>query len=144
MRVAPPAERLRVGGYYAVWAAVCATVAGAIVAAVHTAFFSAIPDAAAALRTLGGDLAVAIGLALGQGGVAFVVAALLAALGRGLRYTVLLGLVIGLFDLGMYLLQMTVPATELGWGPDLALLAAATTLITLAGVAPAEVRVSGA
>jgi hypothetical protein len=134
--------RLRVGTYYAAWAAVCATVAGAIVAVVHTLFFSAHPDATAFLLTLGGDLVTALGLAVGQGVVAFVVAALLAALGRGLRYTVLLGLVIGLFDLGMYLLQMTVPATELGWGPDIAVLAAATALITVAGVAPAGVRAS--
>jgi len=135
--------RLRVGTYYAAWAAVCATVAGSLVAVVHTLFFSTNPDAAAFLRTLGGDLATALGLALGQGVVAFLTAALLAALGRGVRYTVLLGLVIGLFDLGMYLLQMTVPATELGWGPDLAVLAAATALITVAGVTPAGVRASG-
>ena len=135
--------QLRVGAYYAAWAAVCATVAGVIVAVVHTLFFSFTPDAAAFLRTLGGDLATALGLALGQGVVAFVVAAALSALGRGLRYTVLLGLVIALFDLGMYLLQMIVPATELGWGPDLAVLAAATALITVAGVAPAGVRASG-
>ena len=135
--------RLRVGTYYAAWAAVCATVAGSLVAVVHTLFFSTNPDAAAFLRTLGGDLATALGLALGQGVVAFLTAALLAALGWGVRYTVLLGLVIGLFDLGMYLLQMTVPATELGWGPDLAVLAAATALITVAGVTPAGVRASG-
>ena len=136
-------ERLKVGVYYAIWAAVCASVAGTLVAVVHTLFFNTNPDAAAFLRTLGGDLATALGLGVGQGVVAFVVAALLAALGRGLRYTVLLGLVIALFDLGMYLLQMTVPATELGWGPDLAVLAAATGLVTVAGVAPAGVRASG-
>lgn len=136
-------QRLQVGIYYAVWASVCGTVAGALVAVVHTLFFSFNPDAAAFLRTLGGDLATALGLAVGQGVVAFLAAAALAALGRGLRYTVLLGLVIGLFDLAMYLLQMTVPATELGWGLDLAVLAGATVLITVAGVAPARVTVSG-
>lgn len=136
-------ERLKVGAYYAIWAAVCASVAGTLVAVVHTVFFSSHPDAAAFLRTLGGDLATALGLAAGQGVVAFVVAALIAALGRGLRYTVLLGLVIALFDLGMYLLQMIVPAAELGWGPDLAVLAAATALVTVAGVAPAGVTASG-
>jgi len=36
-----------------------------------------------------------------------------------------------------------VPATELGWGPDLAVLGAATALITVAGAAPAGVRASG-
>lgn len=136
-------ERLRIGAYYAVWAAACAAAAGAVVAVAHTAFFADHPDAAAVVRTLGGDLATALGLAAGQGVVAFVVAGLIAALGRSLRYTVLLGLVIGLFDLGMYLLQMLVPAAELGWGPDLAVLAGATALVTLAGVAPAAVRASG-
>ena len=136
-------ERLRVGTYYALWAAVCASVAGSVVAVLHTLFFTTNPDAAAFLRTLGGDLAVALGLAAGQGVVAVTVAALLAAFGRCLRYTVLLGLVIALFDLAMYLLQMIVPATELGWGPDLAVLAAATALITVAGLAPAGVRASG-
>ena len=136
-------QRSKVGIYYAVWATVCGTVAGALVAVVHTLFFSFNPDAAAFFRTLGGDLATALGLAVGQGVVAFLAAAALAALGRGLRYTVLLGLVIGLFDLAMYLLQMTVPATELGWGLDLAVLAGATVLITAAGVAPARVTTSG-
>lgn len=136
-------ERVKVGVYYAIWATVCATAAGALVAVVHTLFCSFNPDAAAFLRTLGSDLATALGLAVGQGVVAFAVAALLAALGRGLRYTVLLGLVIALFDLGMYLLQMIVPATELGWGPDLAVLAGATALITVAGAVPAGVRASG-
>jgi len=136
-------QRLRVGAYYAIWAAVCASLAGILVAVVHTVCFSANPDAATFLRTLGGDIATALALAAGQGAVAFAVAALLAAIGRGLRTTVLLGLVIALFDLGMYLLQMTVPATELGWGPDLAVLAAATALITVAGVAPAGVTASG-
>jgi hypothetical protein len=126
-----------------VWATVCATVAGAVVSVIHTLFFSFNPDATAFLRTLGGDLATALGLGAGQGVVAFLAAAALAALGRGLRYTVLLGLVVGFFDLAMYLLQMTVPATELGWGLDLAVLAAATVLITVAGVAPARVTVSG-
>lgn len=129
--------RLKVGIYYAVWATVCATVAGVVVALVHTAFFSSHADAAAFARTLGGDLATALGLAVGQGAVALVTAAALSALGRGLRYTVLLGLLIGLFDLVMYALQMTVPATELGWGPDLGILAGATALITVAGIAPA-------
>jgi hypothetical protein len=136
-------DRLRVQAYYAVWAALCASVGGSVVAVLHTLFFSAHGDAAAFVRTLGGDVATALALGAGQGVIAFLAAAALAALGRGLRYTVLLGLVIGVFDLGMYLLQMTVPATELGWGPDLAILAMATVLVTVAGVAPARVTASG-
>jgi len=58
---------------------------------------------------------------------------LLGRLGRMLQYTLLLGLVLGLFDFVMYMLQMVVPATELGWTPDLAILVAASALITVAG-----------
>ena len=58
---------------------------------------------------------------------------LLVQLGRTLNLTVLLGLALGLFDFVMYFLQMAVPATELGWVPDLAILTAVTILITVLG-----------
>jgi len=54
-------------------------------------------------------------------------------MGRTLLYTVLLGLVIGLFDFVMYFVQMVVPVTELGWIPDLAILLGITIAITAAG-----------
>ena len=65
--------------------------------------------------------------------MALVTGSLLGRLGRTLQYTFLLGLVLGLFDFVMYMLQMVVPATELGWIPDLAILVAASALITVAG-----------
>ena len=40
---------------------------------------------------------------------------------------------IGLFDFVMYFVQMAVPATELGWTPDLLILVAVTAAITAAG-----------
>ena len=135
--------RTTVAIYYAGWTAVCATVAGCVVTAAHAAFFSSWGDAAGLFRTLWGDLATALALAAGQGVVALLAALGLAAVGRGLRATVLLGLALGVFDLGMYLVQMLVPATELGWGPDLGILAGVTALVTVAGVAPAGVRASG-
>ena len=47
--------------------------------------------------------------------------------------TVLLGLLVGLFDFVMNFLQMAVPRTELGWVPDLVILAVATLAITVFG-----------
>jgi hypothetical protein len=50
-----------------------------------------------------------------------------------LHATVLLGLLVGLFDFLMNFLQMAVPRTELGWVPDLVILAGATIAITVLG-----------
>jgi len=50
-----------------------------------------------------------------------------------LNYTLLLGLLIGLFDFVMDFLQMTVPVTELGWIPDLIIIVVVTVAITVAG-----------
>jgi hypothetical protein len=47
--------------------------------------------------------------------------------------TVLLGLVIGLIDLAMYLLQMVVPTTELGWTGDLIVLVVVAAGVTVLG-----------
>jgi len=63
--------------------------------------------------------------------VALVTGSVLTQLGRGLRATVLLGLLVGLFDFLMNFLQMAVPRTELGWVPDLVILAGATIAITV-------------
>ena len=57
----------------------------------------------------------------------------LARLGRALRATVLLGLLVGVFDFVMNFLQMAVSRTELGWRPDLVILAAAVLVITVLG-----------
>ena len=72
-------------------------------------------------------------IAAAQGAVALLTGSVLAQLGRSLQYTVLLGLVIGLFDFVMYFLQMTVPATEFGWVPDVVIIVAVTAAITAAG-----------
>lgn len=123
-------DRMRVVVYYAIWATLCAAVAGVVVAMVHTWFFSYNPGKSALMETLFGGVVTALAVAAGQGAVALVTGSLLAQLGRGLNYTVLLGLVIGLFDFVMYFLQMAVPATELGWTPDIIILVVATVLIT--------------
>lgn len=118
---------------YAVWATICAAVAGLVIALIHTAFFSFNPGRSAVVESLVSGLVAAVALAAAQGAVALVTGGLLARLGRTLQYTVLLGLVIGLFDFVMYFVQMAVPVTELGWTPDIAILLVVTIAITAAG-----------
>ena len=126
-------DRMRIIIYYSIWATVCAVVAGLAIALIHTWFFSYTPGRSAVIETLFTGSVLAVGIAAGQGAVALVTGSLLARLGRTLQYTLLLGLLIGLFDFVMYFLQMAVPATELGWIPDLILIVVATAAITAAG-----------
>lgn len=126
-------DRMRIVVYYAIWATLCATVAGIVVTVIHTSFFSFNPGRSAVIETLVGGTITALAIAAGQGVVALVTGSLLARLGRSLNFTVLLGLAIGAFDFVMYFLQMAVPATELGWGPDIAILVVAAVVITLLG-----------
>jgi hypothetical protein len=126
-------DRMRVVVYYAIWATLCAALAGVVIALIHTRFFAFNPGRSAAIQTLVQGIVTALAIAAGQGAVALVTGSLLAQFGRTLNLTLLLGLVIGAFDFVMYLLQMAVPAMELGWGPDIAILVVATIAITLLG-----------
>ncbi len=132
-------DRIKVVMAYALWATFCAAVTGSVVALIHTWFFSYHPTPHEFWRTLFGGVATALTIAAGQGVVALVSGSVLARLGRALHATVLLGLLIGLFDFVMYFLQMVVPRTELGWVPDLVILAAATLAVTVLGSRPAAV-----
>jgi len=126
-------DRMRVVVYYAIWATLCAAVAGVVVALIHTWFFSYNPGRSAVIETLLQGVVIALAVAAGQGAVALVTGSLLAQFGRGLNLTLLLGLLIGVFDFVMYFVQMAVPATELGWVPDIAILVVVTVVITLIG-----------
>ncbi len=132
-------DRMRIVIGYALWATLCAAVAGIAVSLIHTWFYSYHASPHELWRTLFDDLAVTFAIAAGQGAVALVSGSVLAQLGRPLRATVLLGLLVGLFDFVMNFLQMAVPRTELGWVPDLVILAAATLAITVVGSRPAAV-----
>jgi len=125
--------RTRIVIAYAIWATICAALAGLAVALIHTWFFSINPGRSAVVETLLSGSAVAVGLAAAQGAVALATGILLARMGRTLNYTLLLGLLLGLFDFAMYFLQMAVPSTELGWIPDIIILVAVTVAITAAG-----------
>lgn len=119
--------------YYAIWATVCAVVAGVLMAVIHTAFFSYNPSQPAFMQTFLGGIAATGAIAAGQAAVILVTGSLLARLGFTLQGTVLLGLLIGAFDFGMNLLQLLVPALEPGWRWDLVIIALATVGITLLG-----------
>jgi hypothetical protein len=133
-------DRMRVVVYYAIWATICAALAGTVVALIHTWFFAFNPGRSAVIQSLVQGIETALAIAAGQGAVALVTGSLLTQVGRSLNYTVPLGLTIGAFDFVMYFLQMAVPTTELGWIPDIAILILATAAITLIGArAPAAV-----
>jgi hypothetical protein len=126
-------DRIKIVIGYAVWATLCAAVAGLVLSLIHTWFFSYHASRPGLWRTLLEDTATTVGIAAGQGAVALVTGSILAQLGRALHATVLLGLLVGVFDFVMNFLQMTLPRTELGWVPDLVILAAATIAITVLG-----------
>jgi hypothetical protein len=126
-------DRTRIIIYYSTWATICATVAGLAVALIHTWFFSYTPGRSAVMETLFTGTVAAVGIAAAQGAVTLVTGGLLTRLGRSLQFTLLLGLLIGVFDFVMYLVQMAFPATELGWIPDLVIIVVVTAAITAAG-----------
>jgi len=129
-------DRMRIVIGYALWATLCAAAAGVALSVIHTWFFSFHTTRSGMWRTLFEDVATTLGIAAGQGAVALVSGSILVQLGRGLRATVLLGLLVGLFDFVMNFLQMVVPRTELGWVPDLVILAAVTVAVTVLGSRP--------
>jgi len=116
-----------------VWAMLCAAAAGVVLSLVHTWFFSYRPSRAALLHTLANDIVAALAIAAGQGAVALVSGGVLARLGRQLQGTALLGLLVGAVDFVLNFVQMVVPVTELGWAPDIVILAGVTGVITLLG-----------
>jgi hypothetical protein len=137
-------DRIKIVIGYALWAALCAAFAGVAVSVIHTAFFSYHAGPHDFWRTLFDDVVTALMIAAGQGAVALVSGSVLAQLGRSLHATVLLGLLVGLFDFVMLFLQMAVPRTELGWVPDLVILAVVTLGITILGSRPATLAPPGA
>ena len=126
--------KMKVVVYYAIWATICAAAAGVVTALIHTWFFSYNPGRSTLMVTLFDDVLIALAIAAGQGAVALVTGSLLVQLGRTLRMTVLLGLALGAFDFAMFLLQMAVPVTELGWVPDIVILVLAAAGVTLLGI----------
>ena len=126
-------DRMRIVIGYAVWATLCAAAAGVTISLIHTWFFTHEPGPVGFWRTLFDDGVRAVAIAAGQGAVALVTGSLLAHFGRSLHVTVLLGLLVGAFDFTLTLLQMVVPSIDIGWVPNLLILAAATIAFTVLG-----------
>lgn len=126
-------SRIRIVIAYAIWAGICAVLAGVITAVIHTSFFSYVPSRTAFMSTLLGGIATTSAIAAGQAAVILASGSLLAQRGYTLQGTVLLGLLIGAFDFFMNLVQLLVPALEPGWTWDLVILAVATVGITMLG-----------
>src|SRR3989442_12064264 len=109
-------NRMRVVIYYAVWATICAALAGIAVALVHTWFFSYHVGRSGFLQTLVSDVEAALAIAAGQGAGGGLLGSGLARLGRGLGKTRLPGFLLRLFDLLVQFVQMGVPEKGPGRG----------------------------
>ena len=136
-----PDSRTRVVIAYAIWATICAVLAGVAMAFIHTQFFAYVPSRTAFMSTLLGGIATTSAIAAGQAAVILATGSILAQRGFALQGTVLLGLLIGVFDFLMNLLQLLVPALEPGWSWDLAIIATATIAITMLGARRATATV---
>jgi hypothetical protein len=132
-------DRMRIVVYYAGWATICAAAAGFAITPIHAWLFSYIPNRSALMHTLFSDAVTALAIAAGQGAVTLATGTLLARFGRALQATVLLGLLIGLFDFALYFVQMAIPAAELGWIPDIVILVGAAVAITVFGARKAAI-----
>ena len=126
-------DQSRVVVWFAVWATVCAAVAGIVVLLFDTYIFSHLVHRAAIIRNLVDEGSGVLAISAGQGAVALVTASALMQFGRALQPTVLLGLLIGVFDFVFDLLQVFVPATEVEWKWKLVISLLAVLVITIAG-----------
>src|SRR5882762_1222510 len=111
-------DRMKIVIGYAVWATLCAAAAGVAISLIHTWFFSYHGSRPGFWRTLLEDAAVTVGIAAGQGAVALVTGSVLTQLGRGLHATVLLGLLVVLFDFLITAPQMAETLSLLGALPN--------------------------
>lgn len=117
-------DDLKPAGFTGAATAVMGTAGGLLPAAVHTILAATGPLSLAWLATT--DVAVVAAIGIGQG-----IAAGATALARGTgtfyispRRGFVASLAVGAFNAAMYLTQMAVPATELGWTLDLLVLGA--------------------
>src|SRR5438105_14187038 len=93
--MADTGDRMRIVIGYALWATLCAAVAGAALSLVHTWFFSYHAGRAGFWSTLLEDFATTLVIAAGQGAVALLGGSILARPARALHGTVLHRLLAG-------------------------------------------------
>src|SRR2546426_2300892 len=94
-------DRMKIVIYYAIWATICAALAGLVIAGLHTWLFSYIPSRSGLIFTMVSDAVTALAIAAGQGAGALVTGGVLARVGNPLQRTGLLGLLLGAFDFAM-------------------------------------------
>ena len=126
-------DQSKVVVWYAVWATVCAAVAGIVVLLFDTYLFSHLVHRAAIIRNLVDEGSGVLAISAGQGALALVTASALMQFGRALQPTVFLGLLIGAFDFLFDLLQVFVPSLEVEWKWKLVIGLAAAIVITASG-----------
>ncbi|HWZ29297.1 MAG TPA: hypothetical protein VNX15_12080 [Gemmatimonadales bacterium] len=136
--MAEATDRSSVVVWYAAWATICAVVAGIVVLLFDTYLFSHLVHRAAIIRNVVDEGSGVLAISAGQGAVALVTASALLQLGRSLQPTVLLGLLVGAFDLLFDLLQVFVPSLEVEWKWKLVIGLLAAVVITVAGSRKAE------
>jgi len=127
------ADQSRVVVWYAVWATVCAAVAGIVVLLFDTYLFSHLVHRSAIIGNFVDEGTGVLAISAGQGAVALVTAGALLQFGRTLQPTVLLGLLIGVFDFCFDLLQILVPSLEVEWKWKLVIALVAAVVITASG-----------
>src|SRR5438445_13802577 len=108
-------DRMKVVIYYAIWATMCAAVAGLVIAGLHTWLFSYMPTRSGLIFTLVGDAVTALAIGARPGPLARVQGSRRAQFGLSLQPTGPSALLLAGFDLPPDLLQWAVPATTLGW-----------------------------
>src|SRR5207249_12113344 len=95
-------DRMKIVIYYAIWATICAALAGLVIAGLHTWLFSYIPSRSGLIFTMVSDVVTALAIAAGQGGVGLVTGGVLARVGKPPPLAVLLGPLLGAFWLAMF------------------------------------------
>src|SRR3989449_6012785 len=95
-------DRMKIVIYYAIWATICAALAGLVIAGLHTWFFSYIPSRSGLIFTMVSDAVTALAIAAGQGAVAPVTGGGLAPVGQPLPRSGVLRRVLGGLRFALY------------------------------------------
>src|SRR5438093_11266475 len=82
-------DRMKIVIYYAIWATICAALAGLVIAGLHTWLSSYIPSRSGLIFPMVSDVVTALAIAAGQAAVAPVTGSVLARFGHPLERTVL-------------------------------------------------------
>src|SRR2546428_11496361 len=88
-------DRMKIVIYYAIWATICAALAGLVIAGLHTWLFSYIPSRSGLIFTMVSDVVTALAIAAGEGGGAVVAGGVRGPVGNPPPRPLVLGVVVG-------------------------------------------------